>query len=214
MPTRVLIALGSRVCRDGLRVAISSWPGVEVIADTGDGQEAVALATDLRPNIAIVEPNLPTLNGIDATRRIVSECPGASVIAVSMQADSELVARLMRAGASAYVLADGGLADLRRAVEAVSEGGTYISPAAGMAVLASLNRLSTDESARLLTAREREVLQLMAEGKPTKRIADLLGVSVKTVETHRRQIMKRLGIYDVAGLTKFAIRHGLTTIND
>jgi DNA-binding NarL/FixJ family response regulator len=214
MQTRVLVALGSRLYRDGLGAALASWPGVEVIADTGDGREAVALATELRPNIAIVEPNLPTLNGIDATRRIVSECPGASVIAVSMHADSVLVARLMRAGASAYILADGGLSELRRAIEAVSDGRKYVSPAAGTAVLASLDRLSTDESDRLLTAREREVLQLLAEGKPTKRIADLLGVSAKTVETHRRQIMKRLGIYDVAGLTKFAIRHGLTSLND
>lgn len=167
-----------------------------------------------RVSTFIVEPILPRLNGEEVTRLIVSECPDTSVIAISTQADRELVTRSTRAGASAYVLADGGIAELLHAFWAVSEGRTYIGPDAEKAMFASLGRLSTDASDSILTTREREVLRLMAEGKPTKEIANVLNVSVKTVETHRRQIMKRLGIYDVAGLTKFAIRNGITSIND
>lgn len=214
MATRVLIALGRQVCRDGLRQALSSWVGVEVVAETSNGHEAVSLAGKLQPNIAVIESNLPGLNGADVTRQIIADCPRIAVVAISMQADWELVTRSLKAGVTAYVLADGGLAELRRAFDAISEGHAYVSPAAEAALYSSLNRLSEDSSANILTPREREVLQLMAEGKPTKEAADILNIGVKTIETHKRQVMKKLGIFTIAGLTKFAVRHHITSLND
>jgi two-component system response regulator NreC len=214
VPTRVLIALGRHVCLDGLHQALDAWVGVEVVGATGDGREVVALAAELRPDVVVLDSTLPSLNGPDAARLIVSEHPKVAVIVVSINADWELVTRSMKAGASAYVLADGGLAELRRAFDAIAQGALYLSPAAETAVLTSLDRLSQDAAANILTAREREVLQLIAEGKPTKEAANALGVSVKTIETHRRQIMRKLGIFSIAGLTKFAIRNRLTSLNE
>lgn len=214
MPTRVLIAVGHRVWRDSLRIALSDWGGVDVVAQTGDGREAVSLATRLRPDIAVIEAMLPGINGPDVARLVTAEKLGVSVIVIASHADWAVVARSMRAGASGYVLADGGLDELRRAFEAVAEGHIYISPAAETTVLSSLEKLGDDAIADILTPREREVLQLMSEGKPTKEIAGTLNVSAKTVETHRRQLMKKLGIFSVARLTKFAIRNRLTSLDE
>jgi two-component system, NarL family, response regulator NreC len=213
MPTRVLIALGRQVWRDSFRLALTTW-AVEVVGETGDGRDAVSLAAKLRPDVVVVEANLPGLNGPDVVRGVITESPGVSVIVISAHADWELVTRAMKAGASAYVLDDGGLEELKRAFDAVVEGRVYLSPAAEMAVLGSLGRLTQDEAAHLLTPREREVLQLLAEGKPTKEAADILNVSVKTIETHRRQVMRKLGIYSIAGLTKFAIRTRIISLDD
>jgi len=213
MPARVLIAIVSQICRDGLRKALSSWAAIEVVADTGDGRSAVSLAAELRPDLAIVESVLPGLGGVEVTRHLVAEHPGMQVIVISMDADRELIGRAMRAGASGFVLAEGGLAELQRAIGDVLEGKTYLSPSAEAAVIASLGE-PTSEPFGTLTSREREVLQLLAEGNSTKKIADVLCVSAKTVETHRRHVMRKLGIHSVAGLTKFAIRHALTSVND
>jgi DNA-binding NarL/FixJ family response regulator len=213
MPTRVLIAVGRQVWRDSLCIALAKW-AIEVVGETGDGREAISLAAQLRPDVVVVEATLPGLNGPDVTRLIVVESPGVPVIVISPHADWEIVARSMRAGASAYVLADGGLDELKRGFDAIAEGRVYMSPAAESAVLGSLDRLGRDSAVNLLTPREREVLQLLADGKPTKEAADILGVSIKTIETHRRQIMKKLGIYSVAGLTKFAIRNRIISLDD
>jgi DNA-binding NarL/FixJ family response regulator len=213
MPTRVLVALGRQVWRDSLHIVLADW-AMEVVAVTGDGRDAVSLAAKLRPDVAIIDAILPGLNGPDVARLIVTESPGVSVIVMSPHADWELVTRAMKAGASAYVLADGGLEELKRAFDAVADGRIYLSPVAESAVLGSLDRPSQDDAANLLTVREREVLQLLADGKPTKEAADILKVSAKTIETHRRQIMKKLGIYSIAGLTKFAIRHRIIPFDD
>ncbi len=213
MATRVLLALGSRLCLDGLRQVLAARGDIDIVAETTDGREAVALAEGLRPDIVVVDATLPGLNGAEATRQIVAVAAGVPVIVVSVRADWERVTRAMRAGASGYVLADGGLSELRRAFEAVSGGGTYLSPAAETLLMRSLDRLDRD-GAGGLSGREREVLQLLAEGRTTREIAEALSVSVKTVETHRRQIMRKLGIRHVAGLTKFAIRHGITSLDD
>ena len=213
MPTRVLIAIGQHVWRDTLRVALANC-GFDVVADTGDGREAVALAIEHQPNVVVIQSVMPGLNGADATRMILAEVPELAVVMVSVYADWDVVTRAMRAGASAYVLADGGLEELRRALAAVAEGQIYMSPAAEAAVVSSLDQLSRDDVANILTPREREVLKLLAEGKPTKETAEILKVSPKTIETHRRQLMKKLGIYTVAGLTRFAIRTHLTSLED
>jgi len=214
MPTRVLIAVGQQVWRDSLHIALSNWDGVEVVAQTGDGREAVSLAIQLRPDIAVVEAMLPGINGPDVARLVAAEKLSVAVIVIASHADWDVVARSMRAGASGYVLAGGGLDELRRAFEAVAEGRIYMSPAAETAVLTSLERLTQDATANILTPREREVLQLMSEGRATKEIADALDVSAKTIETHRRQLMKKLGIFSVALLTKFAIRNRLTSLDE
>jgi len=213
MPTRVLIAVGRQVWRDALRVAFSQWD-VGIVAETGDGRDAVALAITHRPDVVVIESVMPGLNGPDATRMILAEVPSVAVIVVSPYADWDVVTRSMRAGASAYVLSDGGLDELRMALTEVENKRVYISAAAEAAVLSSLDRFGKDVTANILTPREREVLQLLSEGKPTKETADILKISAKTVETHRRHVMKKLGIYTVAGLTKFAIRTRLISLDD
>ncbi len=213
MPTRVFIAVGRQVWRDSLRIALSNW-GLDVVATTGDGRDAVSLLTKLRPDVAVIESVLPGLNGADVIRIVRADHPGIAVIAIAPHADWDAVTRSMRAGAAAYVLADGGLDELRKAFDAVAMRRVYMSPSAESVVLSSLDRMDRSVSASILSPREREVLQLMSEGKPTKETAGILKVSVKTVETHRRQLMKKLGIYSVAGLTKFAIRNGLTSVDD
>jgi DNA-binding NarL/FixJ family response regulator len=213
LPTRVLIATVNPLFRDGLRKALSGWAAIEVVADTGDGRSAVSLAVELRPRLAIVESVLPGLSGVEVARRLSAERPGTSVIVIATDANRELISWAMQAGASGFVLAEGGLIELQRAIDAVLEGKTYLSPSAEAAVIASLGE-PTGETFATLTSREREVLQLLAEGHSTKKIADVMSVSAKTVETHRRQIMRKLGIHSVAGLTKFAIRHALTSVDD
>ena len=213
MPTRVLLAIGSRTFRDGLRMALSNPATIQVVADTGDGRSAISLAAESRPDLTILEPVLPGLGGVDLTRHLVTEHPGMRVVVISSDADRDLISRSLRAGAAGFVLADGGLVELRRAIDTVQEGKTYLSPSAEAAVIASLGK-PTSETFGALSPREREVLQLVAEGKSTKKIADVLCVSTKTVETHRRQVMRKLGIRSIAGLTKFAIRHALTSVND
>jgi DNA-binding NarL/FixJ family response regulator len=212
MPSRVLIALGRRVCRDGLRQALATWPEFEVVGETGDGSEVTAIAAKAHPDLVITEATLPGLNGAGVARQVATELSGVRVLVMCAHADWEFVTGAMRAGATACVLTEGGLAELRRALDAVVKGETYMSPAAERIVISSLDRLATD-GAIGLSPREGEVLQLLAEGMSTKRIAEALSVSVKTVETHRRQIMEKLGIRSVAGLTKFAIRHGITSVN-
>ncbi len=212
MPRRVVVALVSQIYRDSLKEALASR-ALQVVADVGDGRSAVSIAAELRPKLVIVESVLPELGGVEVTRQVVVACPGVKVILISLDANRELVSRAMRAGASGFVVADGGLDELLRAIDVVLEGRTYLSPSAEAAVIASLGE-PVSEAFGTLTTREREVLQLLAEGKSTKKIADVLCVSAKTVETHRRQVMRKLGIHSIAGLTKFAIRHALTSVND
>jgi DNA-binding NarL/FixJ family response regulator len=197
------------VCRDGLRQLLKDHQSSEIVGEADNGRSGVAMVRELRPDIALLEVNLPDLNGVETTRQLVAECPGISVIVVSVTADWHLVTGILRAGAQAFVLADGGIDEIEQAIRAVSEGNVYLSPVVETRVITALDRVGETQS--LLTPREREVLQLIAEGKTTRQVADILYVSVKTVETHRRQIMGKLGIHSVAGLTKYAIRQGITT---
>jgi DNA-binding NarL/FixJ family response regulator len=189
---------------------------MEVVGEAENGREAVRLARELSPDLVIMDVTMPDLNGIDATRIITSGSNNTKVIALSMYSDKQFVQGMIQAGASGYLLKDCAFEELVSAIQAVIQGDTYLSPGiAGIVVQDYLTKLTTDRSSAdtVLTNREREVLQLIAEGNSTKEIAARLTVSVKTVETHRRQIMEKLGIFSIAELTKYAIREGLTSLH-
>jgi two-component system, NarL family, response regulator NreC len=211
-----LIADDHRIMREGLRSLLEKSGRFECIAEADDGYQAVKLAKELHPDIVIMDIAMPNLNGIEATRQIKTELPEIEVIVLSMHATRNYVAQVLQAGASAYLLKDSAFEELSTALVAISRGGMYLSPAiAKTAAIASLKGGSSSGGGGLtenLTKRELQVLQLIAEGRSTKDIAARLSLSVKTVETHRKQIMDKLEIRSVAGLTKYCIREGMTTL--
>jgi DNA-binding NarL/FixJ family response regulator len=213
---RAIIADDHRIMREGLRSLLERSGDFECIAEADDGYQAVMLATELRPDIVIMDIAMPNLNGIEATRQIKSELPEVEVVVLSMHATRNYVLQVLQAGASAYLLKDSAFEELSTALLAISRGGMYLSPAiTKMAALANLKGGPSGGIAgqvEHLTKRELQVLQLIAEGKSTKDIAARLELSVKTVETHRKQIMDKLEIRSIAGLTKYCIREGLTTL--
>jgi two-component system, NarL family, response regulator NreC len=213
---RAIIADDHRIMREGLRSLLERSGEFECIAEADDGYQAVRLATELRPDIVIMDIAMPNLNGIEATRQIKSELPEVEVVVLSMHATRNYVLQVLQAGASAYLLKDSAFEELSTALLAISRGGMYLSPAiTKTAALANLKGgLSggIGGQAEHLTKRELQVLQLIAEGKSTKDIAARLELSVKTVETHRKQIMDKLEIRSIAGLTKYCIREGLTSL--
>lgn len=216
MSTRILLADDHQITRQGLRSLIDSQSDMEVVAEAQDGRAAIQLTKKLKPEIVIMDVSMPDLNGIEATKRIVSECPGVKIIALSMHSDNLFVSEMLKSGASGYLLKDCAFEELDRAIRAVAAGDTYLSPSiSGVVVDNYVQQLEKTKSSKLdeiLTAREREVLQLIAEGQSTKQTALKLHISVKTVETHRRQIMNKLDIHTIAELTKYAIRKGLTSL--
>lgn len=215
MSIRILLADDHKITRQGLRSLLDKQPDMEVVAEAEEGRTAVRLARELSPDVVIMDVSMPDLNGMEATRQIVGEFGGVKVIALSMHSDMLFVSEMLKSGASGYLLKDCAFEELARAIRVVVADKTYLSPAiSGIVVGDYLNRLSKVDStgSQLLTDREREVLQLMAEGKSTKQIALKLHISVKTVETHRRQIMSKLDIHTVAELTKYAVRKGLTSL--
>lgn len=189
--------------RDGLK-ALLLRAGRQVVAEAVSGREAVALVERLRPDLVIMDISMPDLNGIDATVRIKSLSPITKVLALSMHSDKRYVTSMLDAGAEGYLLKNAASGELIQAVVALERGERYLSPALG--------ELTKDHSAKQLTAREREVLQLVAEGKSSKEVACHLGVAVPTVDTYRRQIMDKLRLRTIAELTKYAIREGLTAL--
>jgi len=215
MGCRILLADDHKIVRDGLRSLLEKQPGIDVVAEADNGRTTVRLARELLPDLVIVDIGMPDLNGIEATRQIVTENPRIRVVALSMHSDRRFVAQMFKAGASAYLLKDCAFEELAQAVQVVLAGRTYLSPqVAGTVVEDYIRHLAaTDASGfSVLTAREREVLQLLAEGNSTKQIANSLHVSMKTVETHRQQIMNKLNVQSVADLVKYAIREGLTSL--
>ena len=212
MVQKILVVFARRVCRQGLRQFLTTLPGVTVVGEAGDGREAILRSRELRPDIAILEVNLPELNGMEATRHLLAECPGMAVIVVSAVPDFHQVTGTLAAGARAFVLAEGGLQEIEAAVRATADGHVYLSPAVEDRVISSLDRF-TAAPISILTAREREVVQLLAEGRSTRAAAAVLGVSAKTIETHRRHVMEKLKIRSVAELTKYAIRNGITSLS-
>ena len=213
---RAIIADDHRIMREGLRSLLERSGEFECIGEADDGYQAVMLATELRPDIVIMDIAMPNLNGIEATRQIKSELPEVEVVVLSMHATRNYVLQVLQAGASAYLLKDSAFEELSTALLAISRGGMYLSPAitktAALANLKGGTFGGTSGQAEHLTKRELQVLQLIAEGKSTKDIAARLELSVKTVETHRKQIMDKLEIRSIAGLTKYCIREGLTTL--
>lgn len=215
MAIKVLIADDHQIVRQGLRTLLEREPDLKVVAQSEDGRTTVRLARELAPEVIIMDVAMPDLNGIEATRQIVTERPQVKVIALSMYADRRFVVNMLKAGASGYLLKDCAYEELVRAIRVVLAHKTYLSPGVTDIVVKDYVQGTPDQGASvfsLLSPREREVLQLMSEGKSTNQIADSLHVSVKTVETHRQQVMHKLNIHNVAGLTKYAIREGLTSV--
>jgi two-component system, NarL family, response regulator NreC len=208
----ILLVDDHKMMRDGLR-AILEQAGLEVVGEASNGREAIALAERLRPRIVVMDISMPDLNGIDATRRIVTEQPCTKVIALSMNADRRYVVAMFQAGAVGYLLKNSASEELITAVRAVEGNLTYVSPAIGAIVVDNLVATAPGSALqRPLTPREREVLQLLAEGNTSKDIAARLHLSVPTVETHRRQLMDKLSLRTIAELTKYAIREGITSV--
>lgn len=210
---RVLLAEDHALVRAGLCALLKNVAGVEVIAETGDGQEALRLIREHRPDIALLDIAMPGLNGLDVLVRIKEECPGVKAIILSVHANDEYVRQALRNGAVGYVLKDAGAADLEQAIKTASRDEPYLSATVSRHVIEEYSKGRTGELGphEILTSRQREILQLLAEGHTTKDIAHMLQLSAKTVETHRAQLMERLGIHDVPGLVRYAIRAGLVS---
>lgn len=206
---RILLTDDHKLTRAGLRLLLQQIPSIEVVAEASDGREALALIEKHRPDLVLMDILMPELNGIDTTRHVVKDFPSVKVIILSSYTDEERVLGSLRAGAAGYLLKSADFRELEIAVHSVAGGDTYLSPAIAKHVIT--RSLSEGHQGKLdhLTARQREILQLVAEGKSTKEIAFLFNVSVKTVETHRTQLMERLEIFDLPGLVRYALRMGL-----
>jgi DNA-binding NarL/FixJ family response regulator len=215
MSIRILIVDDHAVLREGLRTLLDKEPDLEVIGEAGNGVEAVQRAGELTPDIIIMDLNLPDMNGIAATRKILENRPESKVIALSMESDKRYIIDILGAGAMGYVLKDCFFAELAGAIRTVAKGDNYLGPRiTEMIIKDYLQRVpdSLPLSSSSLTQREREIVQLIAEGKNTKEIAASFGTSVKTIEVHRHNIMKKLDLYSIAELTKYAVREGLTSL--
>ena len=216
MSIKVLLVDDHAIIREGLRSLLEKEPNMEVVADTDDGRKARDLVRELSPDVVIMDITMPGLNGIEATRQITAESPHVKVIALSIHSKRRYVADMLSAGAAGYILKECLFDELVQAIQAVVAGGQYLSPRITDVVVSDyVKRLSaaSDSPTATLSSREREVLQLVAEGKPTKQIALELHVSTKTIEANRRQIMEKLNRHSVAELTKYAIREGLTALD-
>lgn len=209
--TRVLLADDHTLVRAGLRKLLESIPMVEVVGEANDGLAVVEMAEKLKPQLILMDIAMPGLNGLESTARITRTCPGVRVMILSMHQNEEYVRQALRHGAVAYLLKDAAPMELELAIAAVLRGETYLSPAVSRGVVSDyVQRLRSDDvPGAQLTPRQREVLQLVAEGLSSKEVARRLDVAVKTVESHRSQLMKQLDIHEVAGLVRYAVRAGL-----
>jgi DNA-binding NarL/FixJ family response regulator len=205
---RILLADDHAVVRQGFKMILAAQPDMEIVGEAGNGREALELAGQYQPDVIVMDVAMPELNGIEATRRLADLSPRTRVLALSMHKDSVYVREILRAGARGYLLKDSIASDLLAAVRAVSRGEGYLSPGVSDAVLNDYRRHVTDPI-DLLTSREREVLQMIAEGKTNKEIATVLNLSVYTVDAHRGRIMEKLNLHSVNELVRFALRSGL-----
>ena len=205
---RILLADDHAVVRQGFRMILAAHPDMEIVGEAGNGREAVELAERLKPEVVVMDVSMPELNGIEATRRLAASLPHTRVLALSMHKDSVYVREILRAGARGYLLKDSVADDLVSAVRAVASGEGYLSPQVSNAVLDDYRRHVTNPI-DLLTSREREVLQMLAEGKTNKEIAGVLNLSAYTVEAHRGRVMEKLNVHTIADLVRFAVRNGL-----
>jgi two-component system response regulator NreC len=217
MTIKIILADDHQIVRQGLRTLLAAEPDMKVVGEADNGRKTLGLAHELAPDVIIMDISMPDLNGIDATRQIMLKSPDVKIIALSMHSDSLFVMNMFKSGALGYLLKDCALEELVKAIRTVMRQKTYISPGLSDILIKDLTSHwgGVPVSAyAVLTVREREVLQLMAEGKTTLQIAASLTVSSKTVEAHRKQIMNKLGLHSVAELTKYAIRQGLTSLDE
>jgi len=205
---KILLADDHALVRQGFKMILGSQPDMQIVGEAGNGREAVELAEKLQPDLVVMDVTMPELNGIEATRRVAAASPRTRVLALSMHKDAVYVREILRAGARGYLLKDSVDADLLAAVRSVAKGEGYLSPGVSDAVLTDYRKHVTDPL-DLLTSREREVLQLIAEGKTNKEIATTLNLSVYTVEAHRGRIMEKLNLHSTGELVRFALRSGL-----
>lgn len=215
MSIRILLADDHGIIRQGLRSLLEKEPDMQVVGEAEDGRKAIELVNECSPDIVIMDITMPNLNGVEATRHITGESSKSKVIALSIHSNRRFVADMLKAGASGYILKECLSDELVQAIRTVAGGGRYLSPRITDVVIDDyVKRLSTTPESRIatLTARERQVLQLLAEGKSTKQIALGLHVSSKTIEANRRRIMEKIDIHSIAELTKYAVREGLTSL--
>ena len=210
---RILLADDHIVMRSGLRALLDRQPNLEVVGESENGRETIALAASLKPDVVVMDVGMPILNGIEATQTIVTQCPTIAVVILSMHADESYVMRALKAGARGYLLKDSAAADLIGAIQAISQGKSFFSPKVSRILAEDYVRVLKQRDAvdtyDLLTSREREILQLLAEGKANKEVATALNISPYTVETHRGHILQKLNLHNSAELVLYAVRKGI-----
>jgi DNA-binding NarL/FixJ family response regulator len=213
MPIRILLADDHAVVRDGVRALLERQPDMAVVAEAGDGREAALLTEEYLPDVVVMDIGMPSLNGIEATRRILAAHPQVAVVILSMHQDESYVLRSLKAGAKGYLLKDSLRSDVLEAIRAVAKGRSFLTRKVSRMMqedyIREMEQRGLEDSYELLTDREREVLQLAAEGKPNKEIAVLLNISLTTVETHRTHILQKLGLHSVPELILYAVRKGI-----
>jgi DNA-binding NarL/FixJ family response regulator len=211
---KLVLADDHALVRAGIRTLLEKIPGVQIVAESGDGRETIALVAAQNPDVVVMDISMPGMNGLEATARIVKDRPQTKVLMLSMHTAENYVLQALRAGATGYLLKDAATEELQLALVAVRRGETYLSPTISKEVLARHRKQAAaprSAPTKGLTPRMREIVQLIAEGRSTKEIAFLLNLSVKTVETHRMHLMARLNLHDVAGVVRYALRNGLIT---
>ncbi len=218
MTTRILLVDDHQIMREGLMSLMAGEPDLEVVGDASDGRQAVQMAKKLKPDLVVMDISMPGLSGIEATRQILEELSRVRVLALSMHADPRFVAGALEAGAHGYMIKDCTSQELLECIRTVAEGGTYLSPQVAEAMVRGFVRRLGEETgtppASVLTPREREVLQLLVEGHTVKAIAQRIHLGVKTVETHRRNIMEKLGLKNMVDLIKYAMREGVVSLDE
>lgn len=215
-PIRVLLVDDHALVRAGIRSLLEKLPGLEVVAEAGDGLEALRLVAEHHPQVVLMDIAMPELNGLEATRRLAQDSPDVPVIILSIYSDEEHVYQALQAGASGYLLKDAAIEELEMAIRAVAHGETYLSPPISKPVIMEYVRRTNARpgSSEILSPRQAQILKLMAKGHSMKQIALELDISVKTVETHRSALMARIGIRDIAGLVRYALRNGLIELQE
>ncbi|HZT37175.1 MAG TPA: response regulator transcription factor [Bryobacteraceae bacterium] len=213
MSIRVLVADDHTMIRSGLRMLLEREPGFEVVAEASDGRQAIELAESLKPDVAVLDIGMPNLNGIEATRHIVQKLPRTRVVVLSMHADESYVLRALKSGARGYLLKDSAESDILNSIRAVNEGKAYFSPEISKMLaedyMRQMQQRGVEDSYELLTAREREILQMLAEGRSNKEISSALNLSLYTVETHRSNILQKLNLHSLPELILYAVRKGI-----
>ncbi len=216
MTIKILLADDHKIMREGIRSMLEQEPDLEVVGEAGNGREVLELSSETNPDVIIMDINMPDMNGTEATRQLKKKSDRIKIVALSMHSDKYIVMDMLKAGASGYLLKDCSGQDIVSAIRSVYQGNSYLSPEiTGVVIDNYVNKTSTDvpKAPSKLTAKEREVLQLVAEGLTTKEISSSLNIATKTVDNHRVNIMNKLDLHNIAELTKFAIRHGITHLD-